>query len=112
MEDALSTTSAINHPDPELETCRVVLERIVWDSRVMAIVTRLLDAQEKGLGTTNEIAHITVGTADQTIKPKESNDLLHTWLSGGSEEATGISELEIKGNIVIDGSVRGVCTTV
>ncbi|KAI9768344.1 MAG: hypothetical protein M1840_004952 [Geoglossum simile] len=108
MEKALSTTNATDRLDPELETCRVVLERIVWDSRAMAIVARLLDAQDKGLGTTNEIAHITVGTADQTIKPKESNDLLHTWLSGGSGEATGISELEIKGNAVIDGSVRGV----
>ncbi|KAH0537645.1 hypothetical protein FGG08_005596 [Glutinoglossum americanum] len=97
-----------NRPEPELETCRVVLERVVWDSRVMAVVTRLLDAQEKDLGTTNELAHITVGTADQSIKPKESNDLLHTWLSGGSGEGTGISEMEIKGNVVIGGSVRGV----
>ncbi|KAI9782717.1 MAG: hypothetical protein M1839_004705 [Geoglossum umbratile] len=108
MKNALSATDTSSRLDPELETCRVVLERIVWDSRVMAIVARLLDAQDKGLGTTNEIAHITVGTADQTIKPKESNDLLHTWLSGGSGEMTGISELEIKGNVMINGSVRGV----
>ncbi|KAI9864816.1 MAG: hypothetical protein M1813_002586 [Trichoglossum hirsutum] len=110
--DALSAIKNTNTNndglDPELETCRVVLERVVWDSRIMAIVTRLLDAQEKGLGTINEVAHITMGTADQSIKPKESNDLLHNWLSGGSGEATGIYELEIKGNVVINGSVRGV----
>jgi tRNA ligase len=56
----------------------------------------------------NPVAHITVGTASQDIKPKESNDLLQRWLNGGSGGDTGIGEIAVKGNVTLEGSVRGV----
>jgi tRNA ligase len=107
--------------DPELGKCGVQLERVVWDDRIMCFVVRLdgsttLQVQtEDGTGTEqlqfvsiNPVAHVTVGTADQSIKPKESNDLLQRWLNEGSGGETGIKELSVKGNVVLDGSVRGV----
>ena len=98
-----SKTPSAQTPDPLLGKCRVRLERVVWDDRVMCIVVRLLD---EGWETANSIAHITVGTADQNIKPKESNDLLQRWMESGSQ--TGIADFEVAGYVELCGSVRAV----
>ena len=98
-------TSSPSDADPILGKCRVQLERVVWDHRVMCIVVRLLD---EGWQCQNAVAHITVGTAGQEIKPKESNTLLEKWHEGGSGGRTGTLEVEIEGNVVLDGTVRAV----
>lgn len=92
-------------PDLVLGKCRVQLERVVWDGRVMCIVARLLD---EGWETVNALAHITVGTASQDIKPKESNDLLQKWLEIGSGGDTSIGEVQIQGSKVVHGEVKAV----
>ena len=94
--------------EANLGECRVQLERVIWDERVMCVVARLPDAQEKGFHTTNQVAHVTVGTARQDIKPKESNDLLAAWLERGSGEGSGIGELQIEHNVMLDGTVVAV----
>lgn len=107
--------------EPELGKCGVQLERLVFDDRIMCFVVRLNGSvsrqvqNEAGSGneelmfeTVNPVAHVTVGTASADIKPKESNDLLQRWLNEGSGGETGIRELSVKGNVVLDGSVRGV----
>ncbi|KAJ5777489.1 hypothetical protein N7520_000735 [Penicillium odoratum] len=97
---------------PALGSARVRLERLVWDDRVMAIVVRILPAdehspeEETGLPCANSIPHITIGTASPDIKPKESNDLLQRWLEFGSGGGTGIYEIEITGVKVVDGTVQ------
>lgn len=90
-------------PDPLLGKCRVRLERVVWDNRVMCIVVRLLD---EGWETANSIAHITIGTANQDIKPKESNDLLQRWMESGNQ--SGITDFEVAGHVEVHGGVRAV----
>ena len=97
-----SDTSSV---DPTLGKCKVRLERVVWDSRVMCIVARLLD---EGWETANATAHVTVGTADQSVKPKESNDLLEKWLQDGGKEKFGIQEKELAENTVVQGTVKVV----
>ncbi|KAF2452398.1 RNA ligase-domain-containing protein [Lineolata rhizophorae] len=87
---------------------QVQLERVVWNNRVMCIVARMLNASENGFDSVNPIAHVTVGTADQSIKPKESNDLLQKWMEEGTGGPTGIRDVVVKGSVVLDGSVRGV----
>ncbi|KAF1937060.1 tRNA ligase-like protein [Clathrospora elynae] len=107
--------------EPELGKCDVLMERVVWDDRIMCFVVRLNGSStlqiDSEAGTTTEeliftsanpIAHVTVGTAAQNIKPMESNALLQRWVNEGSGGETGIGELSIKGNVVLDGSVRGV----
>lgn len=80
---------------------------MVFDDRVMAIVVRLID--ETGQWTcVNDIAHITVGTRDENVKPKESNDLLARWLDKGTGEETGISDVVFDPKPSLQGSVRGV----
>lgn len=69
----------------------------------MCIVARLLD---EGWETANEVAHMTVGTASQDIKPKESNDLLQRWLEKGT--ATGIEDCEIDGHVEVQGNAKAV----
>lgn len=89
--------------DPPLGKCRIRLERVVWDDRVMCIVVRLLD---EGWETANPIAHITVGTAAQDIKPKESNELLQRWLENGTQSVGG--DCEINGHVEVHGNVKAV----
>lgn len=116
-----ATTSNAGAWEPELGSCAVHLERVVWDERVMCFVVRLNgtatiqtstdsgNATEEVLfETVNPVAHVTIGTASAQIKPKESNDLLQRWLNAGSGGDTGIGEASVKGNVVLEGSVRGV----
>lgn len=98
-----SQNSSAQTPGQLLGKCRVRLERVVWDDRVMCIVVRLLD---EGWETANSIAHITVGTAKEDIKPKESNDLLQRWMESGSQ--SGIADFGVAGHVEVQGSVRAV----
>lgn len=98
--------------EPELGTCKVHLDRVVWDHRIMCIVAQLQSGQrvmgdKAAWETVNQFPHITVGTASPNIKPKESNDLLEQWRQIGTD-GTGIQELVIGGNVVLDGNVRAV----
>ncbi|KAI1846931.1 hypothetical protein JX266_007152 [Neoarthrinium moseri] len=85
--------------------CDVELERVVYDDRVMSIVVRILDPNWT---TVNPIAHVTVGTRDQSVKPKESNDLLARWLQEGTGGSTNIGERAFEPKPVLKGVVRGV----
>jgi tRNA ligase len=105
------TTHAI--PEPELGKCQVLLERVVWDSRLIAFVVRLVSESSEAEGkpafeTVNKVAHVTVGTVNPNVKPKESNDLLVKWLDVGSGGSTGIHEEKVLESVVLEGSVRGV----
>lgn len=71
----------------------------------MAIVARIVD---EGWECTNQVAHITVGTRGEDVKPKESNDLLKRWIEVGSGDDSGIGEVVIGGRHVVDGVVKGV----
>lgn len=86
--------------------CDIVLERVVSDDRLMAIVVRLDDPEGKWT-CVNKVAHITVGTRDEAVKPKESNDLLAKWLAEGAG-AGGMVDIGLEGRPVVKGTVRGV----
>lgn len=117
----------------KLGECKVVLERAVWDDRIMAIVARLdeegcevgggeqpvedVDGKDNGEGPAgsptakhwvcvNRVPHITVGTRDDSVKPKESNELLGRWLGEGLGE--GMGEVVFDGKPELMGDVRGV----
>ncbi|KAL7628463.1 tRNA ligase [Parahypoxylon ruwenzoriense] len=93
--------------DDKLGECDVMLERVVFDDRVMAIAVRLLD-EEQNWTCVNRVPHITIGTRDNSVKPKESNDLLARWLEVGSSGDTGIGEMLIEGRPIVKGTVRSV----
>ncbi|KAI1326484.1 tRNA ligase [Xylariaceae sp. FL0255] len=103
---------AASGDDDKLGDCDVMLERVVFSDRIMAIVVRLQQPQGEGESQkwtcVNKVAHITVGTADNSVKPKESNDLLAKWLQVGSGGDTGIGERVIAGMPTLKGSVRAV----
>ncbi|KAL2129542.1 hypothetical protein VTI74DRAFT_7626 [Chaetomium olivicolor] len=123
---ALQESNAAANPDGgdgKLGELQVQLERVVFDKRIMAIVVRLIPAspEDENINAgnpelpakprwecVNRVAHITVGTRDDSVKPKESNDLLARWLEQGSGEGTGIGELLIEGKPLVKGVVRGV----
>ncbi|KAK6531393.1 hypothetical protein TWF281_008199 [Arthrobotrys megalospora] len=76
----------------DMDELEVKLERVVWDNRIMAIVASLVD--DKGHECGNQFMHITIGTADSTVKPKESNDLLRFWNDNRDNlEEAGIKEV-------------------
>lgn len=103
-----------NSADGSLGEINVLFERVVFDNRLMAIVVRLEDVaggNPEGIEKwecVNKIPHITVGTASDQIKPKESNDLLARWLEEGSTEENKIEDLVIEGKPVIKAVVKGV----
>ncbi|AEO66641.1 6b83b6a4-e679-46de-a926-846fd8b6586e [Thermothielavioides terrestris] len=121
---ALQEAEGAAHPDGRLGELDVQLERVVFDDRIMAIVVRLVPAHPEDENVqdpdrpdlppqpkwecVNRVAHITVGTRDDGVKPKESNDLLARWLEQGSGEETGIGEVLIEGKPLLKGVVRGV----
>jgi tRNA ligase len=79
----------------------------VFDDRIMAIVVRLSD-QDDQWQCVNRVAHITVGTRDDSVKPKESNDLLARWLEVGSSPETQIGEIVFTEKPVLKGTVAPV----
>ena len=96
-------------PEPEIGKVKVQLERLVWDNRLMCFVVRLISEGDSfHFKSVNTTAHVTVGTVDPSVKPKESNDLLEKWLHNGSGEGKGIWEMQIPGHVELDGSVKGV----
>ena len=97
-----------NSSNVTLGKCRVQLERVVWDQRVMCIVARLLDPEWESV---NAIPHITIGTANQNIKPKESNDMLEKWSWEGANTDNGIQEIEIGIDAQSWGEVNGITPT-
>ena len=102
---AVAKSAEENAPtfDPLLGKCRVRLDRVIWDQRVMCIVVSILDA---GWESANATPHITVGTASSDIKPKESNDLLQHWSQTGPGGV--VMEQEMETLIELYGSVRAV----
>ena len=74
----------------------------------MAVVVRLVN-QEDTWECANRVAHITVGTRDNLVKPRESNDLLEKWLEIGAG-TENIEQVVLDGKPVIRGIVRGVCS--
>lgn len=93
--------------DSKLGECDVLLERIVFDDRIMAIVVRLADNEDQWQ-CVNRVAHITVGTRDSSVKPKESNDLLERWLEHGSAAGTNVREVVFEEKVTLKGIVTGV----
>ncbi|KAK8078943.1 RNA ligase-domain-containing protein [Apiospora phragmitis] len=93
-------------PDGKLGSARSS-SSVVFDSRIMAIVVRLVDPEDRWK-CVNDVAHITVGTRDDGVKPKESNDLLAKWLKDGTGEETGIGERVFEPKLVLKGVVKGV----
>ncbi|KAK7398366.1 tRNA ligase [Neonectria punicea] len=89
-----------------LGNCDVLLERVVFDDRVMSVVVRLID-QDGNWECVNRVAHMTIGTRDTSIKPKESNDLLARWLKTGSAE-TNIHDIVFEKKPTLKGKVLGV----
>lgn len=91
--------------DGKLGECEVVLERVVFDDRVMAIVARLNDSEWECV---NKVPHITVGTRADNIKPKESNDLLARWLSEGGNEENKIEDIAFEVRPAVKCAVKSV----
>ncbi|KAG6009484.1 hypothetical protein E4U43_008711 [Claviceps pusilla] len=92
--------------DRELGRCDVMLERVVFDDRIMALVVRLLD-DTTTWECANQVSHITVGTRDSSIKPKESNDLLNRWINEGPN-GKDVMEMFLEDRPILKGVVKGV----
>jgi tRNA ligase len=105
-----ATATALPNSTPTIGNCNVRLERLVWDSRVMAFLVRLSPSGPgaEAFSSTNKVPHITVGTASESIKPKESNDLLARYLEQGCTVENGIQEMLVQGNVALEGTVKAV----
>ncbi|CAK7262960.1 tRNA ligase [Sporothrix epigloea] len=119
-EAAATAAGSVSITPAEISKLEVQLERLVFDSQLMAIVVRLInkdissqaedgEIQEWTDWTcVNKVSHITVGTRNDSVKPKESNKLLTRWLDEGSTEKNGITDIVFEGKPILQGVVRGV----
>lgn len=84
--------------DGKLGSAKITLDKVIWDGRVMTIVSNI---QGDEWTCANKFAHITVGTADKSIKPVESNALLNKWSAGNdnSVQALDLPKLELEGEV-------------
>jgi tRNA ligase len=57
---------------------KVLPDHIVWDQRIMALAVKI-NGKDEQLPCANENAHVTIGTANDSIKAFESNNLLKRW---------------------------------
>lgn len=73
----------------------------------MAIVVRLADERDNWQ-CVNRVAHVTVGTRDDSVKPKESNSLLAKWLEVGCTEGNNIREVMFTDKPTVRGEVTPV----
>ncbi|KAJ8606978.1 hypothetical protein MRB53_040575 [Persea americana] len=66
----------------DLAEVNVSLPKLVWNDRIMAFTaetTTPIPALTELCKSANPVAHVTVGTANASIKPVESNDMLMRW---------------------------------
>ena len=87
--------------------CVLTGRKVVFDDRIMAIVVRLAD-EDGTWECVNRVAHITIGTRDDSTKPKQSNELLTKWLEVGATEGTNIQEVVFQVQSTIKGVIKGV----
>lgn len=105
---ALQTSTCATQPglpNPVLGQCRIRLDRVIWDQRLMCVIVSL---QDENWICANVRPHITVGTADSSIKPKESNDLLERWIKNESGDVDAIQVVDFRGVVEIDGEAKAV----
>jgi tRNA ligase len=103
--EAAKSEEAAKGKEPSIGRCGVMLERVVWDRRIMTMVVWLVNNDQSKWESANRVAHVTIGTASPAVKPKESNDLLARWADGNK---AGIDEESVGGSVVLDGTVRAV----
>ncbi|KAL8414249.1 hypothetical protein RB594_005468 [Gaeumannomyces avenae] len=107
--EARTANPSVPYPSmPEMGRCDVQLERVVFDDRIMSIVVRLVNPDGgEGWECLNKVPHITVGTRDMSIKPKESNDLLARWLDE-STDGGKIDQIPFEDRPILKGTVKAV----
>ncbi|KAF7590915.1 hypothetical protein BBP40_002221 [Aspergillus hancockii] len=67
---------------PSLGTGEAIPECFVWDGRIMAVAVREIKGKDGSLPCANAHPHMTIGTANDSIKAFESNELLERWKRG------------------------------
>lgn len=85
-------------------TTTVVLNTIVWNSRVLAIDVTI--EGQGGIQCVSEIPHITIGTGAPSIKPFEANQMLREWKAKTSKEIRHIDVRDY--GFVFEGIVAGI----
>lgn len=71
---------------PSLGPGEAIPECLVWDGRIMAMAVREINGRGRSLPCANAHPHMTIGTANDSIKPFESNDLLERWKAGDNSK--------------------------
>lgn len=72
----LNAQASSQTPADKMGYCKVHLTNLVCNGRVLAFAVTLSPSKWRSM---NEIAHITIGTSDDSVKSFESNDMLQDW---------------------------------
>lgn len=96
----LNAQASAQTPAEKMGYCKVHITNLVCNGRVLAFAVSLSPSKWRSM---NEIAHITIGTSDNSVKPFESNDMMQDW-----QENRG-DVVAIQVNEVLEGVVE--CTS-
>ncbi|CAG8489994.1 2051_t:CDS:2 [Ambispora leptoticha] len=99
-----------NMVDNDYKLCRVELyvDKIVYNSQIMALVLREIDPPE--ITSINKIPHITVGTINDSVKPVESNQMLEAALlvvNGKGKRQSDVQIIQLERDLHVFGTIRG-----
>ncbi|WAQ90846.1 hypothetical protein PtA15_13A245 [Puccinia triticina] len=81
---------------------------LLWNARVMVVEAALSPPPAPASPPTTDRFHVTVGTADEAIRPVEGFDLLHRFFRGSpaSSAADQVFSLHVK-TVAVEGTLKG-----
>ncbi|KAE8420943.1 tRNA ligase [Aspergillus pseudocaelatus] len=104
FKDTLSREDSGDYAS-KLGSGEVLPDQVVWDQRIMALAVRATGKGGEPLPCANANAHITIGTANDSIKAFESNDLLKRWKEGDQSKGS-IRSTDFPRGCAFEGDVR------
>ncbi|CAG8445990.1 12423_t:CDS:2 [Ambispora leptoticha] len=86
---------------------KLYIDKIVYNSQIMALVVREIDPPE--IMSINKIPHITVGTINDGVKSAEANQMLESALLGVNGKGKGQSDVQIiqLEEVHVSGTIKG-----
>ncbi|OLL23209.1 tRNA ligase 1 [Neolecta irregularis DAH-3] len=81
------------------------LQEIVWNDRIMCVPVTLVQKDDDRVECTHEYPHITIGLANDTVKPVEALQMLQKRATG---ELDDIHSITIHQDIKLNAHVRGI----
>ncbi|CAG8438905.1 9679_t:CDS:2 [Scutellospora calospora] len=88
---------------------QVFFDKLVFDSHVMTLVVKKFEPMY--VKSTNKVPHVTIGTVDSSVKPREANDMLEhvfddTSQGKNRQKREDIKVISLDSDLIISGIIK------